>query len=271
MKKFILVVVLVALAPSFAFADTIGCAAGGLLGGLVGSQIGGGVGQKIFTGLGLVMGCSAGSRIEDGTYGRNAEEVVYVPSQSPYPYPPQYGYGNVVCDKTPKQGMYPPGPGLCNDPDSGGETTYEDLLRRARQRAERAGNYGQPAVYTQPAPVAYAPQQQAVSYSQSIWERPEKRQQKTETKKAVVVGPTISNYREEPMIHHKCKTGNYGHDGSCLINLVPALVKEQKACEADGTKCYQYNAGKWAGIYQRLGNDLLEQQKVVQGGEFSAN
>lgn len=269
--KFILVV-LIALAPSLAFADTIGCAAGGVLGGLLGSQIGGGVGQKIFTGLGLVMGCSAGSRIEDGTYGKNAEEVVYITQpqqQAPMQYQPQggYGYGNVVCDKTPKQGMYPPGPGLCNDPDSGGETTYDDLVKRAQRRA---GYYQPPpAYYAPPQPVSYATPQQ-VSFPPNLWERPESRQ-KAEVKKSAVVGPTVSNYRDDPMVHPKCKTGNYGHDGVCLINLVPALVKEQKACEADGTKCYQYNAGKWAGIYQRLGNDLLEQQKVVQGGEFSTN
>lgn len=46
-------------------------------------------------------------------------------------------YSSVVCDQTPKQGMAPPAPGMCNDPLSGGEVSLQYLQERA-QYADRA-------------------------------------------------------------------------------------------------------------------------------------
>lgn len=77
-------------------------------------------------------------------------------------------------------------------------------------------------------------------------------------------GPTVDNYRDNPMIYPDCKTGNYGADGKCLLRIAPALAGEQKICERDSKdpKCPQkYNAGKWAQIYRRLGGELIARQR----------
>lgn len=77
-------------------------------------------------------------------------------------------------------------------------------------------------------------------------------------------GPTVDNYRDNPMIHTDCKTGNWGADGKCLIRLAPTLAGEQKICEADpkDSRCPKgYNPGKWAQIYRRLGGELIARQR----------
>ncbi len=235
----------------------IGTAAGAAIGY---SALGGGV-------LGGLVGAFVGHEVVKGAQWKPGDdEIVYADSPG---YSPQPGYSscgrvNVYCDTTPKQGMSPPRPGMCNDPDSGGEATYEDLVRRARQKA---GCYD--SAQTQ----AVSSPQQQVAFPQNLWERPEKKQ-KAEAKKPAgpVVGPTVSNYRDEPMVHPDCKTGNYGADGKCLKRLVDSLALEQQACEGETKRAVcpkSYNPGKWAGIYTRLSKDLTERQKEEQGGEFA--
>lgn len=83
-------------------------------------------------------------------------------------------------------------------------------------------------------------------------------------------GPTVDNYRDNPMIRPECKIklpngeSNWGADGKCLIRWAPTLAKEQKICEADpkDPRCPKgYNPGKWAQIYHRLGRELIARQR----------
>lgn len=55
-----------------AMADTGGAVLGALVLGALGNQIGGGNGKKIATVAGVMAGASIGSRLEDGTYGKDA-------------------------------------------------------------------------------------------------------------------------------------------------------------------------------------------------------
>lgn len=217
-----------------------------------GTVIGAAGGYKVGGVLGGVLGAVVGHEVVKGAQWDPNEDVIYVNASG-------YGYGNTYCDRIPSQGMAPYAPGMCRDPLSGGQVSYEELLRRSRAQN---GYYQPSTAYVQP---------QAVSSQRNMWERTDRKQQKTEVKKpTAIVGPTVNNYLDEPLVHKACKTGNYGHDGKCLLNFVPALVKEQRDCESGGGKCYQYNAGKWAGIYTRLGNDLVARQKEEQGGEFAS-
>lgn len=240
-----------------------------------------GAGQVMSYVVGLLGGLVGVDLVKGSEWrpGDDEVEIIDVPAVGYSSGYSSCGAVSVYCDTTPKQGMYPPRPGMCNDPDSGGEATYEDLVRRAQRRA---GCYDNNSGYRAPHPqqhASYAPAQ--VVYPPNLWERPEKRQ-KTEAKKSAgpVVGPTVGNYRYEPMIHPDCKTGNYGADGACLERLVDGLVLEQKACNSAGkkvvdgktattTRCPDgYNPGKWAGIYKRLSNDLSLRQKEEQGSEI---
>lgn len=83
-------------------------------------------------------------------------------------------------------------------------------------------------------------------------------------------GPTVDNYHDFKMIHPDCKTklqngeSNWGADGRCLIRWAPVFAGQQKICEKDSRdpKCPQeYNAGKWAQIYWRLGGELIARQR----------
>lgn len=71
MKKIILAVMMLALSVP-AMADTGGAVLGALVLGALGNQIGGGNGKKIATVAGVMAGASIGSRLEDGTYGKDA-------------------------------------------------------------------------------------------------------------------------------------------------------------------------------------------------------
>lgn len=231
-----------------------------------------GAGQAMSYVVGLLGGL-VGVDLVKGSEWRPGDDVVeYI--DVPAGYSSGYsscGAVSVYCDTTPKQGMYPPRPGMCNDPDSGGEATYEDLVRRAQRRAGCYDNSGYRAPPQQHA--SYAPAQ--VVYPPNLWERPEKRQ-KTEAKKSVggpVVGPSVYNYTEEKMIHPDCKTKNPGADGHCLVDKAKDLWREQRACNdkkiVDAIcPVGKYNPGLWAGIYQRLGNELIAMQNEMQGEEI---
>lgn len=217
------------VAPSVAVADTLGCAGGGLLLGAVGSQIGGGVGNKVFTGLGLLMGCSAGSRIEDGTYGKAAPTVtrkVTIVNAGGYQDTHRHDYGH-------------------HDDYRGRErrpSYFEDGYEEHRRSNIR------PAVYT----------------VEDVVEKPKKEP----------FGPTVFNYTSEKMIHPDCKTENPGADGWCLKRKAKILWNEQLACEGNVTTnvkpkvpctAGKYNPGQWAGVYIRLGNELIARQAKIQG------
>lgn len=249
MKKFMLLVASVALLS--------GCATQNphyknlqVFGGTV---IGAAGGYKVAGVLGGVLGAVVGHEVVKGAqWNSNDDEVIYV---RPY----GYGYGGYTPSIS--QGMYLQ-PGMCDDARSGGQISCRFLAENPRYE-----RWGIIESNVQPPPQVHARQ---ASYPRNMWEKSDQKQQNAEAKKpTAIVGPTVSNYLDEPMVHKSCKTGNYGHDGKCLLNFVPALVKEQRDCESGGGKCYQYNAGKWAGIYTRLGNDLLLRQKEEQGGEFA--
>lgn len=277
MKKFMLLFLVAMLSgcatenPHYSNAKKIGAfATGGIVVNAIARKTGSG--RALAYGAGLLGGIIGVDLVKGAEWKPWDDEIVYI--DQPAGYYPQSGYSScgrasVYCNTTPKQGMYPPRPGMCNDPDSGGETTYEDLVRRAERRTGCYNNFSSGYVQQK---VASYPQQQVV-FPPNMWERHEKRQ-KVETKKSagVVVGPTVSNYRDEPMIHTDCKTGNYGADGKCLKRLVDGLSLEQQACEGETKQAVcpkAYNPGKWAGIYTRLSNDLSIRQKEEQGGEFT--
>ena len=275
MKKFMLIIMAAMLPgwlsgcatenPNYRSAQTIG-----------GTVAGAYIGYKVLKGgiLGGLAGAAIGHEVTKGAHWKPGDdEIVYI--DPPYPTGPsgysqysQCGAVAVYCDTTPKQGMYPPRPGMCNDPDSGGEASYESLVRRAQQKAGCYNTSG----YRAQSQYASQPSVQVV-YPPNLWERPGNRQKTAEKKHAVAVdGPKVSNYRDEPMVHPSCKTGNYGADGVCLGNLVDGLANEQRACEGKTTNAVcpkAYNPGKWAGIYIRLSNDLAIRQREEQGGGFT--
>lgn len=186
--------------------------------------------------------------------GDNDVEYIDVPAGYSSGYS-SCGAVRVYCDTTPKQGMYPPRPGMCNDPDSGGEATYEDLVRRAERRAGCYDNSGHHPHHQQHA--SYAPAQ--VVYPQNLWERPEKRQ-KTAEKKEPYDGPTVSDYMSpkwESAIPPDCRTGNYGRDSNCLYSEAEKLKTKQEACEIDSKKCKPgFNFGQMAWYDRKLAGDL---------------
>lgn len=229
-----------------------------------------GAGQAVSYAVGLLGGLVGVELVKGSEWRPGDDEVVYIDQPVSSAGYSSCGRVSVYCDTTPKLGMAPPRSGMCNDPDSGGEAMYEDLVRRAERRAGcyNSSNSG----YNQQQQASY--QQHVVAYPANIWDRPGKRQ-KAEAKKSagIVVGPTVSNYLDEPMVHPDCKTGNYGADGKCLKRLVDGLLLEQKACEGETKQAVcpkAYNPGKWAGIYYRLSNDLLNRQKEEQGGVLTS-
>lgn len=254
MKKFIVAAFLAFLAPSFAVAAEIGCAVGGIVGGAIGSQIGGGNVPKILTVIGALGGCSAGSKIENGTYGQPVDVVVI---RQPGGYAPQYGYGGAVfCDTDPGQGMYRLPPGKCRDPQSGGVVPYWELERRAQQTYQ-----------TRPQRYYAEPQRPArvLSYPDDMWENKSKSGNKQHRAEAPAVdGPTVDSYlssKWSQVIPRECRTGNYGHDSRCLYEQAKILDQKQEACENDGRKCNpDLNYGKMAKIDRRLAADLRRAQ-----------
>lgn len=82
-----MVAFLLSLVSVSARADTIGCAGGGVVGGGVGYAIGNVISAKAAAGLaviGMIGGCSTGSRMEDGTYGQPRAQGNNVPPSGYY-------------------------------------------------------------------------------------------------------------------------------------------------------------------------------------------
>ncbi len=158
MKKFMLLIVLVALLsgcatqnPHFKNLQVFG-----------GTVVGAAGGYKAAGLIGGVLGAVVGHEVVKGTQwwasGYDDADVVYV-NASGYS-----GYGHVRCDRVPSQGMAPYAHGMCRDPRSGGQVSYEELQRRSHSQ----GDYYQPsrASYVHP---------QTVSYPQNMWERPDRK------------------------------------------------------------------------------------------------
>jgi uncharacterized protein YcfJ len=93
MKKLMIVVVMMTLSVP-AMADTGGGVLGALIGGAIGNQVGGGNGKNIATLVGVIAGANIGSRVEDGTYGKDAD-----------------GYARVNCGTAYTQQQYDQNPG----------------------------------------------------------------------------------------------------------------------------------------------------------------
>ena len=261
MKKFMLFVLVALFAgcatdnPHYKNAQTIG---GTVVGAVIGYKtLGGGV-------LGGLAGAAVGHEVAKGAQWKPGDdEIIYLDAHAGY----SSGYSScgavaVYCDTTPKQGMDPPRPGMCNDPDSGSEATYEDLVRRAQQKA---GCYqSAKSSYPQQQHASYSPQQQQVVYPPNLFERPEKKQ-KTAEKKEAYDGPTINDYMSpkwDQVIPEKCKRGNFGHDSNCLFKEAnDVLDKKQQECERNGSKCNpNFNFGKMAKVYRKLASDLRREQ-----------
>lgn len=247
--------------PHYKNAQTIG---GTVVGAVIGFKtLGGGI-------PGGIAGAAVGHEVAKGAQwkpGDDEIEYIDVPAGGYSSGYSSCGAVNVYCDTTPKQGMYPPRPGMCNDPDSGGEATYEDLVRRAQRRA---GCYDNNSGYRAPHPqqhASYAPAQ--VVYPPNLWERPEKRQ-KTAGKKEKYDGPTINDYMSPKWAgvipsndKVDCRTGNYGHDSICLKSEAQSLDKKQVACDADHKKCNKdLNFQETAYYFRKLASSLeLAQNK----------
>lgn len=260
MKKFMLFVLFAMLSgcatenPHYKNAQTIG-----------GTVVGAYTGYKWLKGgvIGGIAGAAVGHEIAKGAQwkpGDDEVEIIDVPAGYSSGYS-SCGAVSVYCDTTPKQGMYPPRPGMCNDPDSGGEATYEDLVRRAQRRA---GCYDNNSGYRAP------PQQHAsyqthaqVVYPPNLWERPEKRQ-RIAGKKEKYDGPTINDYmspRWASVIPENCRTGNYGRDSECLNSEAEKLKTRQEACEVDSKKCKPgFNFGQMAWYDRKLAGELRRAQ-----------
>lgn len=267
MKKFMAVVLVVLLAgcatenPHYKNAQTL---VGTVTGAVIGYKtLGGGV-------LGGLAGAVVAHEVVKGAQWKPGDdEIVYI---DPPGYYPQSGYSScgavaVYCDTTPKQGMYPPRPGMCNDPDSGSEASYEDLVRRAQRRA---GCFNNPSSgYAETQHASYGTQPAViVSYPPNMWERSD-RKQKVEAKKEPYDGPTISDYMSPKwasVIPEDCRTGNYGRDSNCLNSEADTLKGKQDACEADSKKCKPgFNFGQMAWYDRKLAGDLRRAQDKFLG------
>ncbi|MBI5798685.1 MAG: hypothetical protein HZB10_02025 [Candidatus Yonathbacteria bacterium] len=236
MKKFIIIAILFTLAPAFATADTLGGLAGCGVGAGLGSLIGSGAGTTAAQIILCLGGANVGSRLEDGTYGvENTPTVTRtyrtVPAYSGSPCPAHW------------EGNY--------------------FMREGYRRAQQGGITRDGCGNVQQGYIV---------------------QEVVTTPRSKVLGPTVRNYLGEPMIHVLCKTGNPGADGNCLLRNVEHLALEQKACECLGDESKNcevpesiaicptdYNPGMWAGIYLRLGKELIARQKALQGGSFALN
>lgn len=236
MKKLVLIIVLL-VSPTFAFADTIGGLVGAGAGVALGTMIGGGRGTiaaEVILGL---IGYNTGSRMEDGTYGyRNQPRVVAVPSGYPqvqyqpgYPqaqYQPRY-YGGGYAG----QGMADYAPGMCQDPQSGGQASCAEIANRGRI------NYAQPAsYYPQPATRQVYYQQRGdsgplIDRDRIAYSNPPVVQ--AQPQQIVLSFPTAQDYKAErwaKTIPPACKTGVTTNDSDCLIKEAEKLEAKAKEC-----------------------------------------
>jgi len=234
-------------------ADTLGCVGGMGVGVGLGSLIGGGNGKLAAQVIGGLAGCNTGSRIEDGTYGRQASyddvEVRYIyrngQRQGYYGNGQVIGYGNN-------------GQPMCHDSRSGGHIECAFLARNPRY--ECCGVIERNVQYQPVRPVSASNQQQLVGYTNNRDTAP------TAIKPAPVEsgGPTINDYtsvRWVKVIPPDCRVGNFGHDSECLRREADNLRQKQRDCEADGRKCNpNFNFGKAEKHFRKLAGELRSAQ-----------
>lgn len=268
MKKFMLFI-LVAVLPVW----LSGCATENpharkaqLIGGTVAGAL---IGGKALNGgvLGGLAGAAIGHEAVKAAHWKPGDDEVEVITVPPGYSGRHGGYSSCGAVSVPcRQTRVPAGSvGYCNDEDSGGYATYEDLVRRAERRAGCYDTSGYQAPPVQRA--SYAPSQQVV-YPQNIWERPEKRQKEAPAEKKVAEeaydGPTVSDYvspKWASVIPDDCRTGNYGRDSNCLYAEAERLKTRQEECEADSKKCKQgFNFGQMAWYDRKLAGDLRRAQ-----------
>lgn len=208
---------------------------------------------------GIITG-AAGHQVAKGIQwqpGDDEYDVVHVGSgQYASQYGP-YGYGgNVVCDTTPDRFGWQPEPGMCKD-GMGGQTTYEDLVRRAQRDAGYYSRIQAPIVT-----------QQQVVHPSNLWEKSERseKRQNGETQKSSRLNP--GNYLDKGAVHQACQTGNLGMDSSCLREWSDALAKLQTRCVqeklVDSPDCRK-NPGILAGEAYALSEELRKLQEKKQG------
>jgi len=267
---------MMALSPALASADTLGWLGGLGTGTWLGSFVGHGKGTvlaQVVLGLGLA---GTGSRLEDGTYGRNGNAGVvyeYVPAYSA----PGYDYGGVTCDRTPFPDGFQAPAGMCNDPDVyGATTTPQDLERRMRDRARRDqaaymaeqnrfAPATQPAVYTE----RVAPATPA--YPANMWERPENRQKAVDAKVESKARLNVENYMEPGAIPQTCQSKNWAVASKCLSRASKELANLQMRC-LDGVSNHdcEKNPGVLAAEFDALAKDLDLRQKEGERTKYTA-
>lgn len=230
MKKIIWVLVLVVL-PSFASASGLRCAEGLLAGGLVGSAFGGGHGKIAAEALGALLGCDIATSLEEPREPTTViRKVTVLNSGTPA------STHNIPCPSH-WEGSY----------------FMDEGYRRAQTGGITRDGCGQ---------------QRVQNVNPAVYKIEETRAPPSPPKK--YFGPTVHNYTESEYIDSRCKTGNPGADGNCLLIKVQALRIKQLACEGktQRTSCpSNYNPGLWAHVYDRLGKELVARQVEMQGGE----
>lgn len=227
--KQLIIVLLLAVLPSTVFADDIGGLAGAATLGGVLSNVGGGYGRSLLVVAGVIKGWSIGSDLEDGTYGQPAPTVTRKVMIVDAGYQDAYQYDHA-----------PYG----NHHETHRRSSYfEDGYEQHRGRSTR--------------PAAYMIEEV------------------TEKTAVKPYGPTVDNYTEYdwPVTPRDCNvmSVNYGEAGNCLLRHEKDLALQQKACDGKtktATCPTGYNAGIWAGVYRRLGNELIAKQIAEQGGEI---
>lgn len=229
-----------------------------------------GAGQAMSYAVGLLGGIVGVNLVKGDEWRPGDDEIVYI--DQPAGYYPQSGYSScghvsVYCDTTPKQGMYPPRPGMCNDPDSGGEATYEDLVRRAEQRAGCYRN-SQPR-YRETQHVVHHQSQQQVVFPSNLWKRPENRHQKDSKEGQARL--TVENYTRAGAlpVGCNCQTGNWAVDSIQIRNVAKKLEDLQVACKngAKNPDCYR-NPGILSREYYDLADALDTRQEDGEKRRF---
>lgn len=249
--KQIIIAVLFVLAPTFAFAGTLGCVGGGLTLGGIGSLIGGGKVPVVLAVIGGIMGCEAGSEIENDTYGRQAPTVTRTVTLA------SGGVASVPTDRPCPEhwdwaGSYHMREGYRRDPRSGGVTRDGCAPQRVQ------------------------------SVNPAVYRITETREQKKTPPPELPFGINVDNYRESGLIHKDCKSRveNPGRDGNCLQRKAKLLKLQQLACNNGGSllvknkgekkkiDCpeWEVSPGQLAFIYTSLAELLITEQKKLQGG-----
>lgn len=227
-----------------------------------------GAGQALSYVAGLVGGIIGADLVKGDEWKPGDDEIVYI---DPPEYYPQSGYSScgaisVYCDTTPKQGMYPPRPGMCNDPDSGGEASYESLVRRAEQRA---GCFNATSAnYTQVKHVSYQ-ETEHVTHQRNMFEGLGNRHQND----SEVDGPilTVKNYRYGGALPTdcNCQTGNWAIDSMRIRKRAGELKNLQILCKKDveNPDCNR-NPGVLSAKYYDLADALDAKQRQGEMRKF---